>query len=98
VMQGDDGAPRALIVNTQDGYDASRLLLPNVREAFTEELGEQYLVGLPNRDFLIAFSERDEETAAGIIRQVKHDYQRMHHPITATIYRAGPDRIEPTEL
>jgi uncharacterized protein YtpQ (UPF0354 family) len=88
----------ALVVNVQDGYDATRLALPSVRETFAEELGDVYLVGLPNRDFLIAFSERDEQTRAGIIRQVKHDFQRMNHPITPMIYRVRPDRIEATEL
>lgn len=88
----------ALVVNSQDGYDATRLALPSVRDAFAEELGDEYLVGLPNRDFLIAFSQRDSETADGIIRQVKHDYQRMNHPITEAIFRVKPDRIEVTEF
>jgi uncharacterized protein YtpQ (UPF0354 family) len=97
-MPGEDEQPLALIVNSRDGYDASRLLLPAVRDSFATELGDHYLVGIPNRDFLIAFTDRDPEKAAGIIRQVKHDYQRMHHPITPVIYRIAPDRIEPTEL
>lgn len=97
-LRDDDQSIVALIVNAQDGYDATRLALPAVREAFAEELGDEYLVGIPNRDFLIAFSERDSQTRDGIIRQVKHDFQRMNHPITATIYRARPDRLEATDL
>jgi uncharacterized protein YtpQ (UPF0354 family) len=98
VMNDGDNRPCAMIVNTQDGYDASRLTVPGVRDLFAEELGDEYLVGLPNRDFLIAFSLRDGEMSAGIVRQIKHDYQRMNHPITATVYRVRPDTIEPTEL
>jgi uncharacterized protein YtpQ (UPF0354 family) len=97
-LRGEDGRPVALVISTQDGYDATRLVIPGVREAFAEELGDEFLVGIPNRDFLIAFSERDPETAAGIIRQVKHDFQRMNHPITGTIYRARLDSVEPTDL
>jgi hypothetical protein len=97
-LRDDDQSVIALIVNVQDGYDATRLALPSVREAFAEELGDEYLVGIPNRDFLIAFAERDSQTRDGIIRHVKHDFQRMNHPITATIYRAGPDRLEVSEL
>jgi uncharacterized protein YtpQ (UPF0354 family) len=95
VLNGQDNRPIALVVNTGDGYDATRILLPAVREAFEEELGEEYLVGLPNRDFLIAFSERDPAMAAGIMRQVRQDYHKMHHPLTPTIYRVRADRFEP---
>lgn len=94
----EGGRPCALVLNTQDGYDATRLALPSVREAVAEALGDEYLVGLPNRDFLVAFSERSSELAAGIIRQVRQDYHQMDHPLTARIYRVRPDSIEPTEL
>lgn len=97
-LRDEEESVVALVVNVQDGYDATRLALPSVREAFAEELGDVYLVGLPNRDFLIAFSERDEQTRSGIIRQVKHDFQRMNHAITPVIYRVRPDHIEATDL
>ena len=66
VLPGEDGRPFALVLNSGDGYDATRLVLPQVRDAFAAELGEEYLVGIPNRDFLIAFSQRDPGMAAGI--------------------------------
>jgi uncharacterized protein YtpQ (UPF0354 family) len=88
----------AVIVNVQDGYAATRLVVPSIRDSFAEELGEDYLVGLPNRDFLVAFTERAPETAASIIRQLKHDYQRMNHPLTTTVYRVHSDSVEPTDL
>jgi uncharacterized protein YtpQ (UPF0354 family) len=95
LLPGNDGRPLALVVNTRDGYDAARLAVPAIREAFAEELGDEYLVGLPNRDFLIAFSTRDPETVAGITRQVAADFHRMDHPLTAAIYRVRADQIEP---
>jgi uncharacterized protein YtpQ (UPF0354 family) len=98
VLNGDDGRPFAIAINSGDGYDATRLVLPSVREALEEQLGEEYLVGLPNRDFLIAFAPRDMEVQAGIIRQVKQDYHKMNHPITPIIYRVRAETIEPTEL
>jgi uncharacterized protein YtpQ (UPF0354 family) len=96
-LPGEAGRPAALVVNTADGFAASRLALPGLREAFAEHLGDRYLVGVPNRDFLIAFSEQDAETAESIAAQVQRDYHRMDHPITPVIYRVGPDSIEPTE-
>jgi uncharacterized protein YtpQ (UPF0354 family) len=97
-LPGPDGKPAALVVNERDGYDATRLVLPSVREAFAEVLGDEYLVGVPNRDFLIAFSPQHEEMAGTIIRQIRHDYQRMAHPISAGIYRVLPDRVELSDL
>jgi uncharacterized protein YtpQ (UPF0354 family) len=98
LLPGEDNRPYALVINTQDGYDAARLVLPGVREAFAEELGDEYLVGIPNRDFLIAFSQRDPEMTAAIIRQIKQDYHRMDHPLTPTVYRVRADTVEATEL
>jgi hypothetical protein len=98
VLRDDAGRTVAMVVNSPDGYAAASLTLPCVREALAEGLGDEYLVGLPNRDFLIAFSERDPGTCAGIIRQVKRDHQRMHHPLSGTIYRVRPDSVQPTEL
>jgi hypothetical protein len=39
------------------------------------------LMGIPNRDFLIAFSERDSAHVAAIARQVRHDAARRDHPL-----------------
>jgi uncharacterized protein YtpQ (UPF0354 family) len=97
VLPGEDGRPFALVLNSGDGYDATRLVLPQVRDAFAAELGEEYLVGIPNRDFLIAFSQRDPGMAAGIARQVRQDYHKMHHPLSPVPYRVRADEIEPAE-
>lgn len=97
-LTGDDGKPCALVINTHDGYDATRIVLPDVREGFAAELGDEYLVGLPNRDFLVAFSNRNPELAAGIARQVRQDFHQMDHPITATIYQVRADSFEPSEI
>jgi len=97
-LNGPDDKPFALICNMRDAYDAARLCLPAMREQFAQILGDEYLVGLPNRDFLIAFSEKDPEMTANIVRRIKHDYHQMNHAITPTIYRVRQDTIEPTEL
>ena len=90
----ESGDPSAVVLNSNDGYDAARFLLPDLREALAAQLGDEYLVGVPNRDFLIAFSLRRAEQALQIARQVGHDYRRMNYPLTANIYRVHGDRIE----
>jgi uncharacterized protein YtpQ (UPF0354 family) len=98
VLAAEDGGPYGLVLNMQDGYDATRLCIPRIRESFAEELGDSFLVGVPNRDFLIAFSDRDPEMVARITATVKHDFHQMSHPLTATIYQVTADSIQPTEL
>lgn len=98
MLPGKDDRPAAIVVNVGDAYDATRIILPDLRELFSEHLGDEYLAGVPNRDFLIVFSQRDPEIAGNIIRQVKADYQRMNHPVSPTIYRVRVDTVEPTDL
>lgn len=62
------GDRRLLSSDSGDGWDAVRILLPEVREHLTRELGAtgRVLVGLPERHLLIAGTLRpgDEEFAA----------------------------------
>ncbi len=59
------GNRRLLSSDTGDGWDASRILLPEVRAHLGEELGGRVLVGLPERHLLLAGSlmPDDEEFA-----------------------------------
>ncbi len=96
-IPGGEGQPVALIVSAQDGFAAARFTLPDIRQQLADLLGDEYLVGVPNRDFFIAFQERAPQAEA-LIRQVKADFHRMDHPLSPIIYRVHPDRIEATTL
>ena len=62
------GERRLLSSDTGDGWDASRIILPEVRERLTRELGPvgRVLIGVPERHLLIAGALRpdDREFAA----------------------------------
>jgi hypothetical protein len=62
------GERRLLSSDTGDGWDASRIILPEVRERLTRELGPvgRVLIGVPERHLLIAGALRpdDKEFAA----------------------------------
>jgi hypothetical protein len=62
------GERRLISSDTGDGWDASRVLLPDVRDRLVSELGSvgRVLIGLPERHLLIAGALRagDEEFAA----------------------------------
>ena len=42
-----------VILQTLDGYDASRILLPALHERLKRLLGTPFAAGIPNRDFAI---------------------------------------------
>ncbi len=57
------GERRLISSDTGDGWDASRILLPEVRDRLTTELGAagRILVGLPERHLLIAGALRPDD-------------------------------------
>lgn len=57
------GSRRLLSSATGDGGDAARILLPDVRRYLSDELGGpgQVLVGLPDRDLLVAGTLRPDD-------------------------------------
>jgi hypothetical protein len=60
----ESGGRRLLSSVTGDGWDASRILLPAAREHLARELGgdgARVLVGIPERDLLIAGSLRQDD-------------------------------------
>ncbi len=88
----DEGTASAFIVmDSGDGYDAARLLLARQRDFLAEYLGPEYLVGIPNRDFLVAFTFDLAEQFAPIIRQ---DARQHQHPLTGQILLVTPDGVE----
>ena len=85
-----DSGARFLIIQTHDGYDASRILLDRQRAFFARKLGEPYLVGVPNRDFLIAMQPA---LRAKLAPQVFRDYHRQGHPLTPRLLHVAGDGI-----
>jgi hypothetical protein len=98
LMQDDEGNTAGVVLSTNDGYDAARFALVDLRDRLAGLLGDEFYVGVPNRDFLIAFSRRDVETAVTISRQVRTDYQRMNYPLSPETFLVRPDRIEVADL
>jgi hypothetical protein len=62
-----DGERRVLSSETGDGWDASRILLPEVRRYIARELGVagRVLIGVPERHLLVAAALHDGDSAFG---------------------------------
>lgn len=70
------------VFNTLDGYDASRLLLPDFYERASRALGcTRIAVGTPNRDFIIAYPA-DSSNLKMVADKVRADFQSYDHAIS----------------
>jgi uncharacterized protein YtpQ (UPF0354 family) len=90
--QDEDERVYLILFQTMDGYDASRILLPNLHEKLREHLGSPFAAAIPNRDILLCF-RNDEETVAKLKPQVQTDFAQMPHQVTDRLLLVTPDGI-----
>jgi len=74
-----------IVCETHDGYAATRVLLPDLMARWAERIPGRMLIGIPNRDFLVAFSDRNPSRVAAIASQTRHDAARRDHPLCADL-------------
>ena len=83
-----------IAIETKDGYDAARLLVPGIRELATEKLGEPFFAAIPNRDFLFMWSEDNSAEFQKFVREkVAKDFAAQSHPLTSAVLRVSADAI-----
>lgn len=80
------GKGALLILNRRDGYDAARVLLPELFAEFQARVPGTMVIGIPNRDFLIAFSDADQRVFAQVVAQIEADARAQAHPLTAQLF------------
>lgn len=86
----DSGMIWGYMIKTQDGYDATRVLLPNVRRKLCRLLGEtNCVVAIPHRDVLIAFSQR--QVLSSIKPFIEEKFQTTRYPLTPNVFVASED-------
>lgn len=72
------------MIDTDDSYDAARLVVPALRDGFLDALGTPIFVGIPNRDFLLAWSA--DAPFAAFANCVAKDFTEQPYPITDAIF------------
>jgi uncharacterized protein YtpQ (UPF0354 family) len=80
------GAQRIIVFNTQDGFDATRLLLPALLNEWRTQFPSRMVIGIPNRDFLICFSDADRTVLANVAQQVQFDAAQRDHGLTDQLF------------
>lgn len=92
--QDETGEINLILFQSLDGFDASRLLLPNLHDRLREHLGSPFVAAVPNRDILLCF-RNDPDAVASLRGQIKHDYRNMPHQITERLLLVTPDGVAP---
>jgi len=80
------GEQQLFIFNTGDGYDASRLLLSEVLAEWARVVPGNLVIGIPNRDFLIAFSDANPEILRAVAMQVQADAAGREYGLTDQLF------------
>lgn len=70
--KNDNGYVTLIYSNSKDAYDAARILLPKFIETAEKEFGPNFLVGIPDRDFLIAGSVNNAMTIQKMVLDMYH--------------------------
>lgn len=76
---------RLVCCETQDGYAATAVLLPEVMGEWAKRIAGRMIIGIPNRDFIIAFSEQHPSGVETIAKQVRRDAAKRQHPLLSRL-------------
>lgn len=92
---GDEQTGAIFVIATQDGYDATRILLKPLLENLAQRVQGRLVIGIPNRDFLIAFGDANPALVAQVRRQIEADSRTRPYPLTQTLFtlRDGELRV-----
>lgn len=91
------GDQRLFIFNTQDGFDAARLLIPEILDRWRAQLPGSIVIAVPNRDFLIAFSDIDRTVLANMARQIQLDSVQHEHGLTDQLFTLSNGEVRAYE-
>lgn len=95
VIESKEGG-RAVIVAEQDGYDAARLLLTDLHENLSAQLGRDFYVATPARDMFIAMSVGPKVFLDRLTERVEEDFERLPYPITPDLFLVTMDGVAGT--
>ena len=95
VVNAEDGGT-AMILNEQDGYDASRLLLDDLFTDLAPRFGGDFFVATPSRDMLVALSTAPNGFLDRLQGRIDEDFARLPYPITNRLFYVTRDGVAGT--
>lgn len=97
VKVGED-EQQLFIYNSNDGYDATRLLLTDILADWAKRVHGHLVIGIPNRDFLIAFGDANPDILRSVAAQIQIDAVQRDHGLTDRLFTLVGDQIREYEM
>jgi uncharacterized protein YtpQ (UPF0354 family) len=89
------GAQQLFMWNSQDGYDATRLLLSEYLTRWQAGVPGDLVIGIPHRDLLIALNDHDPQTVMRVARQIQSDYAQHVAGLTDQLFTFVDGILQP---
>jgi hypothetical protein len=87
-------AEPVLMVALGDGYDAARILLPDVRARAADVLGEPFYAAVPHRDALIMWSRSHDASGGRRLRElIQRDYEQSPYALTPEVLQVTREGV-----
>lgn len=83
--EGED--VKFVAIETKDGFDAARILIPGLRDFLAARLGIPFCFGIPNRDFIICWNS---DASAGfsdfVADKLQNDFDTQPYPLSPQVF------------
>ena len=83
-MQSSDNEDAKWVgIETKDGFDAARILIPKLREFLAGRLGNPFRFAIPNRDFLICWNTGTSTLFSDFTAsKIRKDFETQPYPLS----------------
>lgn len=85
-QQFGTGTNALYVIESFDGYDASRILLSRELAQIAGRVAGQIVIAIPHRDYLIACGDADPAVVADLQERVRQDFEQHGYPITPQLF------------
>lgn len=89
------GARLALVSETFDGYDASRVLLTRQLQQIAVHVAGTPVIAIPHRDYLVVFGDLDGEFVTEMSERVSSYFASHPYPVSSDLLTIVDGRLEP---
>jgi uncharacterized protein YtpQ (UPF0354 family) len=92
-----EGPEMLFIYAVLDGYDAARILLTEIMTEWDAIVPGRLVIGIPNRDFLVGFSDANPAILQRMALQVAQDATQRDYGLTDQLWTIVDGRLVPYE-
>ena len=92
-----EGHEMLFIYAVLDGYDAARILLTEIMAEWNEIVPGRLVIGIPNRDFLVGFSDANPAILQRMALQIAQDATQRDYGLTDQLWTIIDGRLVPYE-